>query len=446
MSPQKQPTEEQLEQTLIAWDVLLEEKDIDYLKQRGNEELWDEVAQAVVNKQGGDDVTDRISGKDLRHYFSSNGWFDDAEMHSDRCERLEEVGTLRYEQIRLRDYPEETQPDDNNDDAMDDEENDDQDSLNTAAAGLQISVSKVKQALKDHFDSEAGGMQIEDEAAVYMSATLEYLTAEVLEWAGNSASDFQKNQIDSGDIAAGLVMDPDLHTLFTLPDEVRVPSCLLDTNTVPIRIDVYWRAHNRFPGGNCDSTTIRYRLDIQESSLQAEKKVWWNFDGEQSIGSSGPLSQVRCKEIYGKLQPTVKEVLRKLIMSEKGKHVRQEGSHYHIWDNKSRDSNAYDTEWTSVEILVYDDEKSSNPFFKLTRQCLLGPQYGAGSDSSFVGRHAEATPEQLAVMDVVHDSIGVARRVLDYMADNESSKEQDGVVYHDLAAAIPYNVQPVYFA
>lgn len=435
-TPPPRPTEEQINYTLVVWDILLEEKEIEYLIKRGNE-LWDYVAAKVSEDSS---LGPALSGQALYHHFYNDAGCDAEEMHRERYRRGDEKGTLRYEQIRLRDYPE--TPYDDIDDIADSVEDALSITAQAQAAGLQISVSKVKQALKDHFDGEQVAMDIEDETAVYISATLEYLSAEVLDYAGMSARNFKKDQIDSTDISAGLAMDEDLQTLWTPPDILcGVPECLL-LDEAPIRIDVYWRAHDRFPGGNCESLTIRYRLHIQESSLQAEKTEWWNGDGDQSIGSSGPLSQMRCEEMFGKLHP-FKEVVKNLILSDKREHVREMGSFYHIWDSKSRDSNAYDTEWTSVEMLVYDDEKSSNPFFKLTRQCRFGPQYGPVS----LSRHEEATPEQMAVMDLVHDSVGMGRRVMEYVPDGElPCQERDVVVLHNLANAIPYAVQPQYFA
>ncbi len=61
----------------------------------------------------------------------------------------------------------------------------------SARAGLQFPVGRVGRFLKDgRFAGRVGGG-----AAVYMSAVLEYVAAEILELAGNAARDQKKQRI-----------------------------------------------------------------------------------------------------------------------------------------------------------------------------------------------------------------------------------------------------------
>ena len=56
----------------------------------------------------------------------------------------------------------------------------------SARAGLQFPVGRIHRHLKSHGRSKVGAT-----AAVYTSAILEYLAAEVLELAGNAAKDLK---------------------------------------------------------------------------------------------------------------------------------------------------------------------------------------------------------------------------------------------------------------
>jgi len=60
----------------------------------------------------------------------------------------------------------------------------------SAKAGLVFSVSRVENIIRDNFNDRVG-----EGAPVYLTAVLEYITAELLELSGNAARDYRKNTI-----------------------------------------------------------------------------------------------------------------------------------------------------------------------------------------------------------------------------------------------------------
>lgn len=77
----------------------------------------------------------------------------------------------------------------------------------SAKAGLQFPVSRVHRYLRQtthHFRIASG-------APVYQAAVMEYLTAEILELAGNAARDNKKSRIIPRHILLAVANDEELH-------------------------------------------------------------------------------------------------------------------------------------------------------------------------------------------------------------------------------------------
>ncbi|KAI7877602.1 histone H2A variant H2Av1 copy 2d [Lichtheimia hyalospora FSU 10163] len=79
----------------------------------------------------------------------------------------------------------------------------------SSKAGLQFPVGRIHRFLRDgHFAPRiAGG------SAIYLTAVLEYLTAEVLELAGNAAYDNKKTRINPRHLQLAIRNDEELHIL-----------------------------------------------------------------------------------------------------------------------------------------------------------------------------------------------------------------------------------------
>jgi len=81
----------------------------------------------------------------------------------------------------------------------------------SSRAGLQFPVSRIHRLLRRGNYAERVGVG----APVYLGAVLEYLTAEVLELAGNAARDNKKSRIIPRHLVLAIKNDEELNKLFS---------------------------------------------------------------------------------------------------------------------------------------------------------------------------------------------------------------------------------------
>ncbi len=84
----------------------------------------------------------------------------------------------------------------------------------SARAGLQFPITRIKTRwMKPLATSSGGKVRVGDGAPVYLAAVLEYLTAEVLELAGNAAKDNKLKRINDRMILLAIRNDEELNKL-----------------------------------------------------------------------------------------------------------------------------------------------------------------------------------------------------------------------------------------
>lgn len=112
----------------------------------------------------------------------------------------------------------------------------------SARAGLQFPVGRIHRHLKNHTTSHG---RVGATAAVYSAAILEYLTAEVLELAGNASKDLKVKRITPRHLQLAIRGDEELDTLIKATiaggGNYRLIGLADDANAFVIKFRVFWR-------------------------------------------------------------------------------------------------------------------------------------------------------------------------------------------------------------
>lgn len=134
-------------------------------------------------------------------------------------------------------------------------------------------------------------------------------------------------------------------------------------------IVIYHRALDRFPGGNSDQHVIKHKVDLSRASFECLH--WLDWDGSSQITSKPcVLSFAKNKKsIFEKLVPAIVA----LLDSSPESKTRE-----FSWtiDDPQTDSEEYDTEWSSIEILVYLDSAMTKLGARFHQYALYKNWYG----------------------------------------------------------------------
>jgi len=82
-------------------------------------------------------------------------------------------------------------------------------------AGLQLNVGRVRRHMKTKSLTD---FRVADSAAVYMTAVMEYIAAEVIELAGTDAVNMKRKTIKDFNLRRAIENDPELSKLFVTVD------------------------------------------------------------------------------------------------------------------------------------------------------------------------------------------------------------------------------------
>lgn len=106
------------------------------------------------------------------------------------------------------------------------------------------------------------------------------------------------------------------------------------------RIEVYYRALDRFPGGNADIHTVCYRFSAEQGVVAREHSNW---DGNQNDMTFRP------PELNRKLKEVMERIEERVLDCARHAGVDSDCT---LLDMKTMDNEEYDTEWTSFEVLL----------------------------------------------------------------------------------------------
>jgi len=124
------------------------------------------------------------------------------------------------------------------------------------------------------------------------------------------------------------------------------------------RLDLYYRANGRFPGGNADIHTVLYTFLVTKSKTTTVIKHHSNWDGIQCYFEGVPRTAIEIDSMIKKIPLVVEKDGVKSLCSLK--------------NDSSYDD--YDTEWTSQEILVFAPRPwspSTHQFFPLSTRLSI---------------------------------------------------------------------------
>eukprot|EP01102_Stenamoeba_stenopodia_P012760 TRINITY_DN4060_c0_g1_i1.p1 TRINITY_DN4060_c0_g1~~TRINITY_DN4060_c0_g1_i1.p1 ORF type:complete len:450 (-),score=125.57 TRINITY_DN4060_c0_g1_i1:29-1378(-) len=183
------------------------------------------------------------------------------------------------------------------------------------------------------------------------------------------------------------------------------------------KVVVYYRAMDRFPGGNCDSAVVKYTLDFVNEEATAFQ--WRDWDGSQ-VFSEEPVSRPELLKKFKK--STIPSILALLEDSSKPTTL----SFVSTIDDQSCDSDEYDTEWTSIEVLVYLPQKQAEvsenkPVLHIHQYAVFPNWTTYGFGPTAVAERIEAHPKAQDVLDSLEKVFKMERPEV-FSEGNEASE------------------------
>lgn len=149
------------------------------------------------------------------------------------------------------------------------------------------------------------------------------------------------------------------------------------------RLAIYWRALDRSPGGNCDAHTLCYKIDCGGAAHtpSARCREHSNWDGQHHESEFYPATLA--KRLPDALQPLLDALAAPDLPLN---------SECTLLDANSMDSDEYDTEWSSHEIVVYLPRywsPSTHRYFSAAQRSMVKATFFAND------RLAEPLPVEL---------------------------------------------------
>jgi len=201
----------------------------------------------------------------------------------------------------------------------------------------------------------------------------------------------------------------------------------VDLSTIPLLGEFYFRALERFPGGNADMFTVKVNiLSIPGEDLKLSAKSHHDWDGEHWVYPEKVLEKA---DIIEKL-PDLLESAKKLINSGLN------DSNFTVLD-KRVDSDEYNTEWSVLEFSLFALNEESKKLIdsKMILRLFQRAVYN-GREANLPDKDSQK------FMDTVHDLVGITRPEQYSEGDDVFSKlykvEGESLGYKDYPEVPPY--------
>ena len=201
----------------------------------------------------------------------------------------------------------------------------------------------------------------------------------------------------------------------------------VDLTTIPLMGEFYFRALDRFPGGNADMFTIKASiLSVPGEDLKLIAKSYHDWDGEHWTYPEKVLEKADIVEKFPILLENAKKIIDLGLTCNK----------FTVLD-KRVDTDEYNTEWSVLEFSLFalNEESKKLVDSKMIIKLIQRAVYN--------GREPNLPDENTQkFMDTVHDLVGITRPEQCSEGDDVFSKlyrvEGESLGYKDYPEVPPY--------